>query len=149
MASAGSTLYFVAHDGALWKSNGTAVGTVEVTSAPGKPFKLPRRSKANQRKGFVTLRVPVPLPGVLSLKGAGKKQPIRRTSWTVPRPGTYLVPVKLTAKGMKKLKKKLKAATRHHKRRAALQVKVKATYTPQGGTPITRTRSYRIVLRAK
>jgi hypothetical protein len=82
------------------------------------------KSKVTRRTA--TLSVHVPAPGAFTISGKG----LKKVKKTVKAAGTYKVRVKLTKAGVKALKKALK---NKKKRKRKLNVKTKAAFTPAKG----------------
>ena len=106
-------------------------------AAPVNAFTLPATGRAHTAKGTLTLRVRLPGAGVLRLKTAGRS-PVRAAKVTLLRGGLAKITVKPTRAGLKRLE---------HSSKGRMRVNVAFTFTPTGGSPNTRTKVYRLVLR--
>ena len=104
--------------------------TVDTSSSPSNAFELPKKGKANKKKGTLKLKVELPGPG--ELETAGSKL-IKPATVDVKGAGKTKITIKPAKKGIKKLKKSGK-----------LKVKVTATFTPDGGEPNSQARSYKL-----
>lgn len=98
---------------------------LEPVAKPSNRFKF-GKLKLNRRKGTATLLVSVPGAGKLVLRGKGLKKATRAAR----RAGTVKLPLKPVGKARRKLLATGKA-----------KLKAKVTFTPSGGSPLTRTRS--------
>jgi hypothetical protein len=86
-------------------------------------------TKLSVKKRVATLKVRVPAPGTITITGKGLRK-VRKTAATA---GTFTVKTKLTKKGVKALKKRLKAKKKSKRK---LVVKVSAAYTPKKGSMV-------------
>jgi hypothetical protein len=105
---------------------------------PSNLFRL-RKARLNEKKGTASLPVRVPGPGLVRLRVAGTASRHRaRTSAAdfVGAAGTVRLPVVASGKIQKKLD-----------RRGRAKVRVKVTFTPNGGTAATKTKSLTLVKR--
>jgi len=101
------------------------------TVVPANKFKF-GKLVLNKNKGTATLTVNVPGPGRLVLKGGG----VKKVTKSAKKAGSVKLAVKATGKALKKLNEKGKAT-----------LKAKLTFTPTGGTALTKPRS--LVLKKK
>jgi DNA-binding beta-propeller fold protein YncE len=83
------------------------------------------RLALNRRKGTATLLIKVPGPGTLVLKGRG----IRTTRAAAKRAGAVRLTIRPSGPAKRRLLKAAKAT-----------VRARITFTPQGGTPLTKQR---------
>jgi hypothetical protein len=86
-------------------------------------------TKASVKKRTATFKVRVPGPGTVKLTGKGMKT-VRKT---VRAAGTYTMRSKLTKTGVKRLKKALKAKKKSKRK---LAVSAKASYVPKKGSAV-------------
>lgn len=98
---------------------------IVVTVTPSNQFKF-GKLVLNKKKGTATLAVSVPGPGNLVLKGNGLKKVTKASQ----KAGNVKLAVKAKGKALKKLKEKGKAT-----------LKAKLTFTPTGGTALTKPRT--------
>jgi hypothetical protein len=84
------------------------------------------RLKRNKRTGRATLIVHVPGPGRLSLRGTGLKKAVRRARAA----GSVKLPVRAVGRAAKRLRG-----------RGKTKVRLRVTFSPDGGRPATKARS--------
>ncbi|MDQ2629626.1 MAG: hypothetical protein M3Y75_01435 [Actinomycetota bacterium] len=94
-------------------------------SSPSNKFSF-GKVKLNKAKGTATLTVSVPGPGALVLAGKG----VKKAAKAVAAAGKATLPVKATAKALKKLNDS-----------GAVSLKAKVTFTPSGGSARTESKS--------
>lgn len=102
-----------------------ATPAVIVTVLPSNLFKF-GKLVLNKKKGTATLSLKVPGPGKLVLKGNG----LKKASKAAKKAGGVKLAVKAKGKSLKQLREKGKAT-----------LKAKLTFTPTGGTALTKPRS--------
>jgi hypothetical protein len=108
----------------LTGQNGKQVDVKSTVGVAGCTFKLIR---ASVKKRTATFTVAVPGPGTVRVSGRGLKT-VRKTCAAA---GTYKVKTSLTKKGVKSLKRALRAKKKSKRR---LVVRGKANYTPKTGS---------------
>ena len=143
----GGTLLFSAFDDAHGRElfrfvQGTPPPPV---TPPSNAFTLPRKGKADTRKGTLTIGVSLPGAGTLKLGPSGKAL-VKVVSRTVAK-GTTSLTIKPTRAGKKQLKKKLAQALAAGRKIGKLKVVVAVTFTPKGGSARTLTKTYTLKLK--
>ncbi|HKJ35480.1 MAG TPA: hypothetical protein VKA36_02835, partial [Solirubrobacterales bacterium] len=114
--------------------------TRNFTVEPDNNFRLPKNGKNNKRKGTIKLTIKgLPGPGKLVARSKGKKL-VKTTKKNVKKAGKKKLKIKTNRRGKRKLNRKL----RKGKKVAKLNVKVKVTYTPTGGSKNSKTRKYKL-----
>ncbi len=101
---------------------------------PDNHFSFKGSPKLDKRRGTARIKVAVPGPGKLSLKGKGVASVRTSVSKAASRRSTATLKVKPTGATKRKLSKKGRA-----------KVKVTVTYTPSGGTARSKSESVRLV----
>jgi hypothetical protein len=96
------------------------------TSRPSNAFRF-GKLKRNRRRGTATLRVVVPGPGTLTLRG-GKVVPVRTRR------------ARLSIKARGKAKRRLS-------RKGRLKARFRVTYTPVGGEPASKSKTVKLIKR--
>ena len=124
LADGTHTVAFRAIDASSNADPSPATRTFKVAAAA---FELPKKGKANKKKGTLALKVKLPGPGELEAKG----KLIKPAKVEVKKAGKTKITLKPAKKGKVKLNKKGK-----------LKAKAKFTFIPDGGSPHTESGSY-------
>lgn len=114
--------------------------------APSNKFAIGASPKVMPKKGVVRVALRLPGPGTVRVTRAAKKFPVRAVRVPVTRKGVTRVDLRLTRKGMKALRAKLAKAKKRGKKAAAMRVRVRIQYKPQGGKVRTVKRRYAVQL---
>ena len=123
-----------------------ATRTFVVDAVPNNGSRSPRRARRTPRRAPSSSTITLPGPGKLVLKSASGGL-IKKTTKTVKPSGKTKITIKLTNKGMKKLRADLAKAKKQGKKVGKLKVKAKVTFTPTGGPSNTEKRSYTVKLK--
>jgi hypothetical protein len=110
----------------LLGQNGKTVNVNSTVDVPGCGIQI---TKVSVKTRAATLRVRVPAPGTVTVSGKG----LSKARKTVNAAGTYTLKTKLTKKGVKALKKALKAKKKSKRK---LVVGVTANYSPKKGSTV-------------
>lgn len=114
-------------DGSGW--NNLLVDDVALDFVPSNEFAV-GKAKRNRKRGTAKLRVTVPGPGVLSLRG--KK--VKSAKATVSGPGT----ASLKVRAKKRTRKRLS-------RRGSARVRARIAYMPAGGSTAIKSKNVRLI----
>jgi hypothetical protein len=106
--------------------NGKKVDTTSGVDVAGCGVQI---TKLAVKKRTATLTLRVPAPGTVTVTGKG----LKRARGSFARAGTYKLKTKLTKKGVKALKKVLRAKKKSKRK---LVVKVAASYSPKAGSTV-------------
>jgi hypothetical protein len=109
-----------------------------VAGKPSNRFRF-GRLKLNKRKGTATLFVRVPGPGRLVLS---KTQKLKGAKKRAKKAGNVRLPIRPRGKAKRRL-----AARAAGKGVGRLKVKIRVTFTPDGGSPLTKQKRVRLVKR--
>ena len=151
LTDVGGTLFFTADDGAagreLWRSDGTAAGTVMVEDVNrGAGFRVARTSTANKRTGVVRAKARVPVAGELVVAPA-RGRLVKTVTENLESGGRTTVKLVPTAKGMRKLERARREARREGRKVGRLEVDVRFSFSSCAGGTSSQVHRFTLKLR--